>query len=127
MKTASFIDDIIHETLRLKSAIASGSPRVTPPEGIVTNSAFSLGDTNVVVPPQPNHTHSRYWENAEELIANRFGEKRAEMKTNGKPYMPFTLGAYLCPGYGLELMSLRLALSMLLREFDIISPRKRTE
>lgn len=119
VKTVSFIDDIIHETLRLKPAVPSGGPRVTPPEGITIDGTFIPGDTNVFVPVQPIQRDPRYWEKAEEFIPERFGEKRAEMHTDGTPYMPFNLGAYLCPGKGLAFMSLRIALSRVLREFDV--------
>lgn len=119
VKTVTYIDDVIHETLRLKPALLTGGHRVTPPQGITVDGTFIPGDTNVFVPVQRIQTDPRYWKEAAQYIPERFGERRAEMETDGAPYLPFTLGAYQCPGKNLAFLSLRIALSRVLREFDV--------
>lgn len=119
VKTVTFIDDVINETLRLKPALLTGGHRVTPPQGITVDGTFIPGDTNVFVPTHRIQTDPRYWREAAAFIPERFGERRAELGTDGAPFLPFTLGAYQCPGKNLAFMSLRIALSRVLREFDV--------
>lgn len=119
VKAVTFIDDVINETLRLKPALLTGGHRVTPPQGITVDGTFIPGDTNVFVPTHRIQTDPRYWQEAAEFIPERFGERRAELGTDGAPFLPFTLGAYQCPGKNLAFMSLRIALSRVLREFDV--------
>lgn len=119
VKTVTFIDDVINETLRLKPALLTGGHRVTPPQGITVDGTFIPGDTNVFVPTHRIQTDPRYWREAASFIPERFGERRAELGTDGAPFLPFTLGAYQCPGKNLAFMSLRIALSRVLREFDV--------
>ncbi|KAK2611662.1 hypothetical protein N8I77_004992 [Diaporthe amygdali] len=119
VKDVTFIDDIINETLRLKPALLTGGFRVTPPQGITVDGTFIPGDTNVFVPVQLIQNDPRYWKEAAEFIPERFGEKRAELGTDGAPFLPFTLGAYQCPGKNLAFLSLRIALSRVVREFDV--------
>jgi cytochrome P450 len=41
------------------------------------------------------------------------------MGTDQAPYLPFSLGAYSCPGKNLAQLSLRIALSTIVQNFDI--------
>ncbi|CAN8104597.1 unnamed protein product [Discula destructiva] len=52
-KTVTFMDDIIHETLRFKPALLTGGYRFTPAEGITIDGTFIPGDTNIFIPVQP--------------------------------------------------------------------------
>ncbi|ORY64225.1 putative benzoate 4-monooxygenase cytochrome P450 [Pseudomassariella vexata] len=119
MKSITYIDDIINETLRLKPALLTGGYRVTPPQGIQVDEQFIPGDTNVFVPVQQIHTDKRYWKQANEFVPERFGERREEMGTEGAPFVPFSLGAYSCPGKNLAMISLRIAISRLAQQLDI--------
>ncbi|KAI3392598.1 hypothetical protein diail_5472 [Diaporthe ilicicola] len=118
-KNVTYIDDIINETLRLKPALLTGGFRVTPPQGITVDGTFIPGDTNVFVPVQTIQTDPRYWAEAGAFVPERFGERRAELGTDGAPFLPFTLGAYQCPGKNLAFLSLRIAVSRVVREFDV--------
>lgn len=118
-RNVTFLDDIIHETLRLKPALLTGGFRVTPPQGVTVDGTFIPGGTNVFVPVQRIQTDPRYWSEAAEFIPERFGERRAELGTDGAPFLPFMLGAYQCPGKNLAFLSLRIALSRVAREFDV--------
>lgn len=91
-KSVAFIDDIINETLRLKPALLTGGYRLTPAEGIVVDGQHIPGNTTVFVPTQLIQTDERYWPQASEFVPERFGERREELKTDGAPFLPFTLG-----------------------------------
>ncbi|KAH8203627.1 hypothetical protein TruAng_002157 [Truncatella angustata] len=118
-KSIIFIDDIINETLRLKPALLTGSYRMTPPEGIQVDEQYIPGNTNVIVPTQLIQTDERYWPHALEFIPERFGERRDELKTDGAPFLPFTLGMHSCPGKNLALISLRISIAKIAQQFDI--------
>ncbi|KAI2629259.1 putative benzoate 4-monooxygenase cytochrome P450 [Hypomontagnella submonticulosa] len=118
-KSITYIDNIIDESLRLKPAVPTGATRVTPKEGIQIDEQFIPGDTNVFVPISLIQTDPRYWKQATEFIPERWGERSAEMGTNGAPYLPFYGGPYACPGKPLAMMSLRITLSKLAQHFDL--------
>lgn len=92
VKSVTYVDDFISETLRLKPALLVGGPRETPAQGITIDDVHIPGGINVLVPLQHIHRDPRYWKDAEEFIPERFGENRAEMGTDNAPYLPFSLG-----------------------------------
>jgi cytochrome P450 len=119
VKTVTYIDDWINETLRLRPAILIGGARVTPPSGLQIDEVFIPGDTNVLVPVELIHRDPRWWPEADDFVPERFGERRAEMGTNQAPYLPFSLGTYGCPGKVLALLSLRIVLSAIVQNFEV--------
>ncbi|CAG8213831.1 unnamed protein product [Penicillium olsonii] len=118
VKSISYLDDIIQETLRLRPAVMTGGYRVTPEEGITVDEVYIPGDVNVFVPVQLVQTDERYYTNAKDFIPERWNEKR-EMCTDGAPFFPFVLGPYSCPGKNLAMLSLRISLSTLVQSFNI--------
>ncbi|KAI2613387.1 putative benzoate 4-monooxygenase cytochrome P450 [Hypoxylon sp. NC1633] len=118
-KSITYLDNIIEEALRLKPAVPTGVYRVTPAEGIQVDEQFIPGNTNVFVPVYAMQTDERYWKRGLEFIPERFGEQRAEMGTEGAPYLPFSIGPYGCAGKNLAMMSLRIALSRIVQHFDV--------
>ncbi|KAF2493710.1 putative benzoate 4-monooxygenase cytochrome P450 [Lophium mytilinum] len=118
-KSITYIDDIINESLRLKPALLTGGYRVTPAKGIKIDEVYIPGDTNVFVPMQLIQTHPRYYKQAKEFIPERFGERREEMGTDEAPFLPFSLGAYSCPGKNLALLSLRITISHIALLYDV--------
>jgi cytochrome P450 len=118
-KSVTYIDDWISETLRLRPALLTGGPRETPRKGIQIDEVFIPGNTNVLVPVSLIHRDPRWWQDPEDFIPERFGERRQEMGTDQAPYLPFSLGAYSCPGKNLAQLSLRIALSTIVQNFDI--------
>lgn len=119
VKSVSYIDDWISETLRLRPALLTGGPRETPSKGTQIDEVFIPGNTNVLIPVSLIHRDPRWWQEAEEFVPERFGEKRVDMGTDQAPYLPFSLGAYSCPGKNLAQLSLRIALSTIVQNFDI--------
>ncbi len=97
VKSVSFVDDIINETLRLKPALLTGGYRVTPAKGIRVDEVYIPGDVNVFVPMQLIQTNPRYWKDALEFIPERWGVRKEEMGTENAPYMPFALGQSSLP------------------------------
>lgn len=92
VKSVTFIDDIINETLRLKPALLTGGYRCTPAQGLQVDEVYIPGDINVFVPMQLIQTDERYYANAREFIPERWGERKIEMATNDAPFFPFSLG-----------------------------------
>ncbi|KAF2845119.1 cytochrome P450 [Plenodomus tracheiphilus IPT5] len=119
VRSVSYIDDIISETLRLRPALLTGGARETPAGGIQIDETFIPGYTNVAIPVSLIQRDPRWWKQGEDFIPERFGEARIEMATNNAPYLPFSLGVYGCPGKNLAILSLRIALSMIAQCFDI--------
>ncbi|PIG82069.1 cytochrome P450 [Aspergillus arachidicola] len=118
-KTISYIDDIIHESLRLRPSVSGGGYRVTPAEGLQIDEVFIPGDVNVFVPQQLIQTDERYYKFSKEFIPERWGEKKIELGTDKAPYFPFSLGIYGCVGKNLAMLSLRVAISTLAQRYDI--------
>ncbi|KAI0891221.1 monooxygenase [Annulohypoxylon nitens] len=119
VKSITYINNILDEVLRLRPALMVGGHRVTPPEGMYVDEQFIPGKTNVFVPMQMIQRDSRYWKQATEFIPERWGERYEEMGTAGSPYLPFSLGPYMCAGKGLATMSLSLAICGIAKNFDI--------
>lgn len=91
-KAVTFLDDIINETLRLRPAVMTGGYRVTPDEGLQIDEVHIPGDVNVFLPVQLIQTHERYYQDANQFIPERWGERREKMGTDDAPFMPFALG-----------------------------------
>jgi cytochrome P450 len=92
IKSVSYVDDFISETLRLKPALLTGGARETPAKGIQIGETYIPGNTNVVVPISLIQRDERYWPQPNEFVPERFGERRDEMGTEKAPYLPFSLG-----------------------------------
>lgn len=139
VKSISYLDDFLSETLRLRPALLTGGARETPAKGIQIDDTYIPGNTNVVIPVSLIQRDPRWWQQAEDFVPERFGEKKTEMETDQAPYLPFSLGksiymvvvldsqsaaniligAYSCPGKNLAQMSLRISLSMIAQNFDV--------
>jgi cytochrome P450 len=92
IKSVAYLDDCINETLRLKPALLTGGPRETPAKGIQVGETYIPGATNVLIPTWLIQRDARWWQQPEEFIPERFGERREEMRTDEAPYLPFSLG-----------------------------------
>ncbi|KAK7748664.1 hypothetical protein SLS53_000685 [Cytospora paraplurivora] len=119
VKNVKYIDDFINETLRLRPTVLVAGSRETPPAGIQIDEVHIPGNTNVLIPIYYIQRDPRYWQQAEEFIPERWGDRRVEMETDKGPYFPFLYGAYTCPGKNVAYLSLRIALAKLVLNFDI--------
>lgn len=95
IKSISYVDDFLSETLRLRPALLTGGARETPAKGIQIDETYIPGNTNVMIPVSLIQRDPRWWQQAEGFVPERFGEKKAEMETDKAPYLPFSLGEYL--------------------------------
>lgn len=93
VKEVTYLDDIINETLRLRPAVMTGGPRVTPPEGIQVDEVYIPGDVNVLVPTQLLQTDERYYKDARNFVPERWNENK-EMCSSEAPFFPFILGEF---------------------------------
>ncbi|ROW16851.1 hypothetical protein VPNG_01522 [Cytospora leucostoma] len=119
VKNVKYIDEFINETLRLRPTVLVAGSRETPPGGIQIDEVHIPGNTNVLIPIYYIQRDPRYWQQAEEFIPERWGDRRVEMETDKGPYFPFLYGAYTCPGKNVAYLSLRIALAKLVLNFDI--------
>lgn len=136
VKSVTYLDDIINESMRLKPPVITGGYRVTPPEGMQVDEVYIPGDVNVFVPFELIQTDERYWQQPLEFIPERWGERKVEMGTDETLFIPFSagrkihcgfhstltnisIGIYKCPGSVLAMMSMRTAISSIVQQFDI--------
>ena len=92
VKSVTYVDDFINETLRLRPALLTGGPRETPAEGLEIDGTYIPGNTNVLISTFLIQRDPRWWQQPEAFIPERFGEKREEMDTDNSTYLPFSLG-----------------------------------
>ncbi|KAF2689772.1 cytochrome P450 67 [Lentithecium fluviatile CBS 122367] len=118
-KTVSYIDDIINETLRLKPPILQGSPRETPAQGLQIGNVHVPGGVNVSVPYFLIQRDPRWWQQPNDFVPERWGEKKEEMGTDGAPFLPFQLGLHSCAGKNLAYLTLRTVVSAIMLNFDV--------
>ncbi|KAJ5656226.1 hypothetical protein N7507_008176 [Penicillium longicatenatum] len=113
-KSVTYLEDVIHETLRLRPAVMEGDSVLR----LQVDEVFIPGDVNVFVPTQLIQTDERYYTDAKAFIPERWHKKK-EMVLEGAPFFPFLIGPYICPGKNLALMSLRISVSKLVQRYDI--------
>jgi cytochrome P450 len=92
LKEVPYLEGVIDETLRLKPAIPSGVPRVTPEAGLQIDDVFIPGDTNVIVPTHTIQRDSRYFVDPNSFVPERWMEEKAEMVIDRSAYAPFSQG-----------------------------------
>jgi cytochrome P450 len=90
VKTLSYIDDIINETLRLKPPIMQGMPRETPSQGIHIGENYIPGHVIVSVPTWLVQRDTRWWKQPNEFIPERWNERRNQMRTDESPWILFS-------------------------------------
>lgn len=142
------LDAIINETLRLRPAVPSGNPRVTPPEGLTiplvdkngkTEGLFIPGDVDVYVPPYWVHRDPHYFPDPEAFLPDRWlGMTADKPATEGsgtrvtteqggshtigpremEMIFPFQVGQFACPGKNLAMWEMRSFLTRLALRFD---------
>ncbi|KAH7050102.1 putative cytochrome P450 [Macrophomina phaseolina] len=127
--TAPLLDAIIHETTRLKPAVPSGTPRVTPPSGLrirlsgADDDLFVPPDTDVYVPPYVIQRDARYFPNPTDFIPERWlpveQGGRPELVADRNAMFPFQVGQYACAGKGLAMWEMRSVLARVALAYDV--------
>lgn len=115
VKSVSYIDYIIQETLRLKPSIAAGLTRLTPPAGLQIDEVFIPGDTVVSIPTYAIQRDERYWDHALDFVPQRW----EKLSTEKAPWIPFSRGQFACPGRNLAFLELRMVLSRIALRYNL--------
>ncbi|CAO2830485.1 unnamed protein product [Amaranthus hypochondriacus] len=112
-----YLKCVIKETFRLHPAFPCLLPRESmeyceiegyeiPPQTRIFINAWAIG------------RDSRYWEDPEKFIPERFESSLVDYKGTYFELIPFGSGRRICPGMGLGIATIELALAMLLYHFD---------
>ncbi|KAB2571168.1 Tryprostatin B 6-hydroxylase [Lasiodiplodia theobromae] len=117
--TVRYLDHVINETLRLKPPAIEGLVRETPAGGLtLPDGVFVPGGTMVSIPPWTLHRDKRFWgEDADEFRPERF--EGVDLTSETVPWMPFTRGAYTCPGKQLAYIEMRGVISAVVMGFEL--------
>ncbi|PYI07015.1 putative cytochrome P450 [Aspergillus sclerotiicarbonarius CBS 121057] len=116
-----YLDAILKETMRLKPAVPSGNPRVTPAEGLQIGDVWIPGDVNVVVPQYAVHRDERVFPRAGEFLPERWLNSDNALSVDEQAYFPFQIGPRGCVGKEFAMMTMRIFLSRIALNFDIAS------
>ncbi|KKY39112.1 putative cytochrome p450 [Diaporthe ampelina] len=148
LSAVPMLDAVINETLRLRPAVPSGNPRVTPPEGLTIplvdksgnkEDLFIPGDVDVYVPPYWVHRDPNYFPDPEAFLPDRWlggatdrettegslsrgKRQRGDSYTIGpremEVFFPFQVGQFACPGKNLAMWEMRSFLARMALRFD---------
>ncbi|PYI09740.1 cytochrome P450 [Aspergillus sclerotiicarbonarius CBS 121057] len=116
VKDFKYLTYVINETLRLKPSVPGGLARVTPPQGLQVDDVHIPGDVVVSVPTFTIQRDERYFDQADQFIPERW---ESIGNSANVPFIPFSRGVYDCVGKGIAWMEMRMALSMIVLEYDI--------
>ncbi|KAK7700921.1 hypothetical protein SLS57_011932 [Botryosphaeria dothidea] len=114
-----YLDAVINETLRLKPPACQGLVRETPAAGLkLPDGPFVPPQTVVAVPTWALHRDPRFWgEDAEAFRPERF--EGVDLTSEATPFIPFTRGAYACPGKALAYVEMRAVVAGVVRGFEM--------
>lgn len=88
-KRIPYLTHVVNETMRIKAPVSLGLPRLTPPEGMKIDEIYIPGDVIVSVPTHTIQLDSRYFENPENFLPERW---EAISSTDHVPFLPFSRG-----------------------------------
>ncbi|KAL3462033.1 cytochrome P450 monooxygenase [Aspergillus heterothallicus] len=118
LASASLLNAVINETLRLHPAVPSGTQRQTPPEGISIGSTHIPGDVMVCVPIHTVFRDERNFARPDEFLPERW-TTNPELVKDPSVFIPFNGGPYACVGKQLALMELRQVIFEVLKRFEL--------
>ena len=90
LKQLHFLNNVITETLRLRSPVGQSLPRLVPPEGASFGSYFLPGGTIVGIQAWTMHRDPKIWSSPESFEPGRWNNPTKEMKDC---YLPFGGGS----------------------------------
>ncbi|KAI0493422.1 hypothetical protein KFK09_023538 [Dendrobium nobile] len=113
----SYLKQVIKETLRLHPAVPLLLPRLCRETCQVQGFTVPAG-TRVLVNVWAIGRDSRYWDDPEEFLPERFDEKMVDFRGANFEFLPFGAGRRICPGMNFGLANVELTLANLLLCFD---------
>ncbi|CDH52107.1 cytochrome p450 [Lichtheimia corymbifera JMRC:FSU:9682] len=119
MRSLSFINMVIKETLRLNPPAVSIIPREATRDTEL-NGVFIPKGTRVSLDIIDLQRNPAVWQDPDVFRPERFapGGEAEQLTRNGMPWVPFSDGARKCIGSNFSLMEQRVFLTMLLREYE---------
>ncbi|KAL6854541.1 cytochrome P450 [Trichoderma novae-zelandiae] len=116
-KAIPYMDNVIHETLRLRPTVPGGMPRNIPPQGLSIDGQLIPGGTIAAVPTYTIQRDGRYW--ADPLAFRPERWEGCATTDGGVAWMAFSRGPWACPGRSLAMMEMRMVLSRVALQFDV--------
>ncbi|UNI13775.1 hypothetical protein JDV02_000485 [Purpureocillium takamizusanense] len=117
-----YLQACINETLRLWSAVPSGLPRKTPPQGLDIGGVFIPGDVVVQNPQYTMFRDERLFPRPDEFVPERWTTQPdlvADITRETSAFVPFSYGRFACAGKGLALQELTVVTSRIVRRYDV--------
>lgn len=112
-----YLEAIIKETLRLHVPAPLLLPRECIENCKINNYDISK-NTRVIINAWAIGRDSRYWNEAEKFIPERFLDYEIDYRGNDFKYIPFGAGRRICPGVSFAVANMELPLAQLLYHFD---------
>lgn len=116
LKSLKLLDNVIKETLRIRSPVGQALPRAVPVGGAFIDDCFIPEGTVVGIPAYSMHRLRHIWRNPETFDPSRWEEPSKEMKDS---YVPFGGGSRICIGMHFAQLELRHALANFYRAFPM--------
>ena len=115
----SFLNAVIHETLRLRPPAPSNLQRVVPEEGIIIDGHYISPGTVVSTPTYGIMHDPRNFSNPDDFMPTRWiPNEKGEETCNHAAWIPFSYGPRSCIGKPLALIELRLVIARFVYRFD---------
>ncbi|KAF8859367.1 cytochrome P450 [Acephala macrosclerotiorum] len=116
-KDLPYVNGVIHETLRLRTTVSVGLPRVVSKGGMKVCGEFFEEGTVLSTPTYTTHRDPRVWgSNALDFVPERWeGEKKVELE---KVFLGFSYGPRACIGRNVAFMELKKTVATLFRRFE---------
>ncbi|KAF7838247.1 cytochrome P450 71A1-like [Senna tora] len=108
---------VVKEIVRLHPPAPLGAPRIAN-TSVEINGYTIPAHTTVYINSWAIQRDSKFWENGEEFIPERFEKNDLEFRSQNFNYIPFGSGRRGCPGMIFGLASLECMLANLLYSFD---------
>ncbi|KAI8096496.1 cytochrome P450 [Halteromyces radiatus] len=123
LKNLPYLNAVINETLRLDAVAAGGLERKAERDVTLGGTLFVPKGTSIICNIYHAHLNEKYWPNARSFEPERWlpNDTPGSVKPDLDAFYPFSIGTRNCIGKNFALMEMRLALSTVIKLFDIIA------
>ncbi|KEF53687.1 uncharacterized protein A1O9_10087 [Exophiala aquamarina CBS 119918] len=116
-----YLNACLEEGLRIHPPVPTGLLRTVPAGGDTIDGHFVPGGTSVAVGSWAAAHNPAHFKDCDTFIPERFIDPAYNATDNKKGFQPFSLGPRGCIGKNLSYMEMRLILTRLLWNFDVVS------